>query len=80
MDKTEIYYKSENTPILNKLTPNFGSVNGKENIILEGENFGSDKKVIEVIIDGVLCEISSVSNQKIQCITGQKFNLIIILF
>ena len=71
-DKTPISYKAADTPIVSKITPDFGTVIGNENIAIDGLNFGTDKSVVEVLIDNISCEISSVTATKIQCVTGKK--------
>ena len=70
---TVVSYKISDTPVVSDIVPSYGTVIGNEKIRIEGEHFGSNKDVVEVVIDGVTCVISSVSDKLIVCLTGRKY-------
>lgn len=68
-----IQYRKDQTPIVSSISPNIGPTSGLTTITINGDNFGTKTNSVNVTIDGVQCNISSVTNQKIMCKTNPRY-------
>jgi hypothetical protein len=66
-----VTYDTDFTPSLDSISPRFGTVYGDTEVTLTG-NFGSDITEASVYFDDRECEIQSVSETEITCITDDK--------
>jgi hypothetical protein len=64
-------YDTDFTPSLDSISPRFGTVYGDTTVTLTG-NFGTGITEAEVYFDDRECEIQSVSDTEITCITDDK--------
>ena len=62
----------DNTPVVNDISPNMGPTSGGTTLTITGNSFGTNSSNVQVLIDGVQCIISVVTNQKITCITSPR--------
>uniref|UniRef100_W5KUJ5 PKHD1 like 1, tandem duplicate 2 n=1 Tax=Astyanax mexicanus TaxID=7994 RepID=W5KUJ5_ASTMX len=61
-------YSREQTPKITSVSPTTGP--GGTVITVSGSGFGSDPGLVSVNIDGVWCNVTSVSDSALQCIVG----------
>ncbi|XP_071944839.1 fibrocystin-L-like [Antedon mediterranea] len=54
------------------VTPNYGSYRGGTRIIISGKYFGTKMEYVAVDVGGVQCELVSVKDNAIECITGEQ--------
>ena len=64
------------TPLLESITPRFGSRLGGETITFRGQNFSATKSKYTILIDGVPCVASSTTTSSIRCTTGARDDLV----
>ena len=67
-----VQYNQENTPKIIDVTPNTGPTSGGTTISIFGKAFGYSLQGVSVIVDGVICVVRIVTNEKIVCVTGAK--------
>ena len=58
------------TPSITSINPPAGTSAGGTEVTITGTGFGTVKSDIEVVIESLKCEISSVSDTLIKCITA----------
>ena len=67
-----VQYRKDNTPVVNDVSPNMGPTSGGTNINIVGDGFGTNISNVQVLIDGISCNITFVTNQKISCVTNPR--------
>lgn len=69
----QVTYESTMTPLLDSITPRFGSVLGSETITFDGSNFGGATLAnTNISIDGRNCAVQSATATQITCLTADK--------
>ena len=65
----EVVFDSGNSVVISEITPNLGPQTGGTSVAIRGENFPANP---QVLIDGVVCQVSSSNNLLIECVTGSQ--------
>ena len=52
------------------VSPATGSILGGTELTISGQNFGTDKNVVSVLLGDTMCDVSDVTNTEITCSTG----------
>ena len=68
-----VSYSQSLTPQVFSISPEVATTLGGSTLTINGLNFGTDKTLIKVILDGVQCVISSANGSYITCLTGARF-------
>ena len=67
-----VQYRKDNTPIVNDITPNMGPTSGGTTLNIIGDGFGTNISNVLALIDGIACNITALTNQKITCTTNPR--------
>lgn len=67
-----VRYRSSLTPVLESITPRFGSVVGGEEVTFNGANFPPEAGIYTILIDGRRCAVTSASATQIKCTTAKR--------
>lgn len=73
--KTELNtldYLDQVTPVIDSLSPRYGSVEGGTEITFKGSNLYSDPSAYAIIIDGISCAVTVASYDTVKCTTGPR--------
>lgn len=65
-----VNYNSDDTPIITSVNNFYVSPKGGESLIIVGDNFGTIVANVQVVIDGVVCNVVAVSDTVINCTVG----------
>ena len=71
-----VAYRGALTPLLEKISPRFGSVVGGEEVTFSGTGFVETTGDYEITIDGVDCVVSSATTTSVTCTTGPRTGLV----
>ena len=71
-----VTYQDSLTPMLQSISPRYGTVRGGTVVTFTGTNFVADPTQYSIIIDGVNCPVSSATTTQIQCTTGKRPGII----
>jgi len=71
-----VVYQGALTPLLEKISPRFGSVVGGEEVTFSGTGFVETTGDYEITIDGVDCVVSSATTTSVTCTTGPRIGLV----
>lgn len=72
---SQVEYRGDHTAIISQIVPPNGSPSGNYNITLTGTNLGTDTTKLSVSIDGILCNVVSVSNTIAVCTVQPRPNI-----
>ena len=67
-----ITYHSSLTPLLNSISPRFGTVVGGEVVTFTGSNFVEDTSLYTIIIDDIICPVINATATSVSCTTGKR--------
>jgi IPT/TIG domain len=67
-----ITYESSLTPLLQSISPRFGSVVGGEVITFNGVNFSTDKDAYTVLLDNRVCTVEEATATYFKCRTSPR--------
>lgn len=67
-----VTYIGSTTPVLDSISPKYGTVAGGDEITFTGTGFTTTESDITVTIDGVDCEVTSSTSTTIVCTSGQR--------
>ena len=67
-----VQYSELLTPKITSISPEMTTSLGGTTLTILGSNFGTETSVVNVLIDGVQCTISSVTINEIICVTGKR--------
>jgi hypothetical protein len=74
-DLNDVTYDGTITPLLQSIEPRYGNVVGGEDITFTGSGFGTTVADVSIIIDEVVCTVSTVTDTQIVCNTGARTGL-----
>lgn len=60
------------TPMLDSISPRFGSVLGGDSVTFTGTNFSANKNLYTIMIDGIACAASAATTTSVTCVTGAR--------
>ena len=69
-------YQASSTPYLTSISPRYGNVVGGEEITFSGSGFAAATNDVEIIIDGIECTTTQVTDTEIKCTTGPRPGLV----
>jgi len=67
-----VTYTSTMTPLLQAITPRFGTVKGNEMVTFSGTGFDSDFNKYTIVIDGKVCAPQTASATSVTCKTAPR--------
>lgn len=67
-----ITYSATLTPLLEAISPRFGTVVGGEVVTFTGVNFSSDPSTYTVLIDNRICTVLSANSTSFSCLTSKR--------
>lgn len=70
-----VTYEGTLTPLLESIVPRYGNVVGGEDITFSGSGFGTTVADVSIVIDEVVCVVSTVTDTEIVCTTGPRTGL-----
>lgn len=74
--RESVIYTNVVTALVSDIQPRFGYQLGNTAVQISGSGFGNDISGVAVLVDGVACTVTSVSNTKIACTTGAKSRIL----
>jgi hypothetical protein len=72
LSNNAVTYSSTKTPVLDAITPRFGTVKGNEIVTFTGKNFVADTTLYTIFIDGEICQVQSATLTSVSCKTSSR--------
>lgn len=73
---SSVKYEERVTPVLESISPRHGTVKGGTSVTFTGTDFSDKVSDYEILLDGVVCAVTSCSLTSVTCTTGKRVGLV----